>query len=157
MTTDLASASHAASLMGLTTMDQIGLVYKDLDAALALYEPVFGPFEVFKYGEMEWEYYGVPETSEINMALASSGNIQIELIQWVSGKTPHKDFIDAGREGLQHIRYRVDDLEAVQRKAEEHRYQAIWKKHFAPGLAAAYLARDNDPLIIELFENAHAE
>ncbi|MEM0955796.1 MAG: VOC family protein [Pseudomonadota bacterium] len=155
MTRLLASEHSSAATLGLTRMDQVGLVYRDIEAAIAMYEPVFGPFELLKYGEMEWDYYGEPEVSEIYIALGNSGNIEIELIQWVSGKTPHKDFIDTGQEGLQHIRYRVDDLDAVLQLAEQQQYQAIWEKRFAPGLAAAYLARDGDPLVLELFENTH--
>ena len=141
--------------LNLGPVEQIGFVYKDLDAAIALYEPLFGPFEVQKYGVMEWEYRGRPEESEISLAIGKSGDIEIELIQWVSGETPHKEFIDAGREGMQHLRFSVDNLEEKLREAEELGYVTIWKKHFAEGIAAAYLERDGDPLLIELFENIY--
>ncbi|MEE4659407.1 MAG: VOC family protein [Halieaceae bacterium] len=153
MTIDANVTSPAANSLGLGAIDQVGMVYRDLDKAIALYEPLFGPFEVFRYGDMEWEYFGATETSQIHLALAKSGDIEIELIQWISGKTPHKDFLDAGREGLHHLRYPVDDMDSKLAEAEAIGYRAAWKKRFGPGLAAVYLQREGDPLLIELFEN----
>lgn len=141
--------------LNLSPVEQVGFVYKDLDAAIALYEPLFGPFEVQKFGPLEWEYRGRPEESEIYMAMGKSGDIEIELIQWVSGETPHKEFIDAGCEGMHHLRFAVDNLEEKLREAAEFGYAVIWKKHFAEGVAAAYLEREGDPLLIELFENIY--
>jgi len=153
MTINPETGTAMGGALGLTAIDQVGLVYRDLDAAIALYEPLFGPFEVFRYGEMEWEYHGALETSEIHLALANSGDIEIELIQWVSGKTPHKDFLDQGREGLHHLRYPVDNMDGKLAEAEALGYRAAWKKRFGPGLAAVYMQREGDPLLIELFEN----
>ena len=74
-------------------------------------------------------------------------------IEWVCGETPHKEFLDAGREGMHHLRFIVDNLEAQVEEARAHGYQSIWQKRFGEGLAAAYLEREGDPLIIEFFEN----
>lgn len=139
----------------LPQIDQVGFVVKDLEASMALYEPLFGPFTTMDPGEMEFDYRGTPETSEIRIAFGCSGEVEIELIQWVSGKTPHKEFIDAGREGMQHLRFRVDDLDKKIAEAEKFGYHAIWQKRFGEGLAAAYLERDGDPLLLEFFENLH--
>jgi hypothetical protein len=50
--------------------------------------------------DMEWDYRGQPEMSSLKLAFAKSGDMEIELIEWVCGKTPHKEFLDAGREGM---------------------------------------------------------
>ena len=141
--------------LDLGRCDQVGFVYRDLEAAMALYNPMFGPFEVQEYGEFEYTYRGKPETSELRIAYGYTGDLQIELIQWVSGKTPHKEFLDAGREGMHHLRFRVDSLEEKVSEAGQFGYTSIWENRFGEGLAVAYLEREGDPLLIELFENLH--
>lgn len=142
--------------LNLPPMDQVGFVVKDLEAAIEMYDPMFGPFTRMDPGEMPFDYRGSEEPNEIRLAFGKSGDIEIELIEWVSGKTPHKEFLDAGHEGMQHLRFIVDDLESKVAEAEAIGYQSIWQKRFGEGLAAAYLERQGDPLIIEFFENKGA-
>lgn len=126
---------------------------RDIEAALVLYEPLFGPFTRMDTGPMDYTYRGKSEACDLRLAFGKSGDVEIELIQWVSGGSPHKEFLDAGREGMQHLRFIVDNLEQKVAEAEAFGYQSIWGTRFAEGLAVAYLEREGDPLIIELFEN----
>ena len=143
--------------LNLPPCDQVGFVYRDIDAAVTLYEPLFGPFSRMEPGEFEWDYRGEKNTSELRLAFGKSGDLEIELIQWVSGGTPHKEFIEADREGMHHLRFRVDCLEEKVAEAAEFGYTSIWQTRFGEGLAAAYLEREGDPLLIEFFENLHEE
>lgn len=140
------------SALNLPPIDQIGFVVKDLAQAIKAYEPLFGPFTTMDPGEMVFDYRGVPTASEIRLAFGRSGDVEIELIEWVSGGTPHKEFLDAGREGMQHVRFIVDDIDLSIAQARLLDYHAIWYKCFSPGLAAAYLERIGDPLVIEFFQ-----
>jgi catechol 2,3-dioxygenase-like lactoylglutathione lyase family enzyme len=139
--------------LDLPPVNQVGFVVKDMDKALKLYEPLFGSFTVMDAADMEWDYRGQPEMSSLKLAFAKSGDMEIELIEWVCGETPHKEFLDAGREGMHHLRFMVDNVEEKVKEAEAHGYQEIWYKRFAEGLAASYLEREGDPLILEFFEN----
>lgn len=141
--------------LDLPPVNQIGFVVKDLAKALELYNPLFGPFTVMDAADMEWDYRGTPETSSLKIAFAKSGDVEIELIEWVCGKTPHKEFLDAGHEGMHHLRFIVDNVEQKVLEAAACGYQQIWYKRFGEGLAAAYLEREGDPLILEFFENKH--
>jgi catechol 2,3-dioxygenase-like lactoylglutathione lyase family enzyme len=143
--------------LGLPPMDQVGFVVRDMEAALALYDPLFGPFEVQDYGEINYRYRGSDEDARLLIAFGHSGDIEIELIQWLSGGTPHKEFLDAGREGIHHLRFRVDNVESLVDAAEPLGYRAIWHKRFDEMLAFAYLERQGDPLLVELFEDRHAQ
>lgn len=143
----------AAQALGLGKIDQLGFVVRDLEQAMALYEPLFGPFTRMDAEDLEWLYRGRPAVSTVKIAYARSGEVEVELIQWVSGDTPHKEFIDAGREGMHHLRFRVDDMDAKIAAAAKLGYRPIWQKRFAEGLAAVYLERDGDSVILELFEN----
>ena len=102
---------------------------------------------------MSYNYRGREEKSEIKLAFGNSGDVEIELIEWVSGWTPHREFREAGREGMHHLRFIVETLEDKVAEAETLGYENIWSKRFGKGLAVSYLEREGDPLVIEFFEN----
>ncbi len=142
--------------LNLPPIDQIGFVVKDLDDAIARYCPLFGEFTTMDAPNMEWDYCGTQEVSSLRLAFARSGEVEIELIQWLSGKTPHKEFLDQGREGMHHVRFPVENLESRIKDAKALGYRSIWYKRFSDTVAAAYLERPGDPLVIEFFENRPA-
>jgi hypothetical protein len=144
-----------ARQLNLPPVNQVGFVVRDLKQAIRQYEPLFGEFVEMDAPDMEWDYRGEPAVSSLKLAMAQSGDVEIELIEWVAGKTPHKEFLDAGREGLHHLRFIVDNVDDKMKEAEGLGYKAIWYKRFAEGLAAVYLEREGDPLVIEFFENHH--
>ena len=139
--------------LNLSPLDQIGFVVKDIEASIKLYDPLFGLFSMMEPDEMIYLYRGVEEPCKMRLAFGKTGNIEIELIELISGKSPHKEFLDAGREGIHHIRFIVDDLDKSVTAAKKLKFQPIWTRKFAEGLAVAYLERNNDPLLIEFFEN----
>ena len=145
--------TELAQQLNLPPVNQVGFVVRDLQQAIRQYEPLFGEFVEMDAPDMEWEYRGEPAVSSLKLAMAQSGDVEIELIEWVAGDTPHKEFLDAGREGLHHLRFMVDNVDDKMKEAEALGYVPIWYKRFAEGLAAVYLEREGDPLVIEFFEN----
>ncbi len=141
--------------LDLPDLNQVGFVVRDMEQALALYEPLFGPFSTMDPGPMSYDYRGEQEECDMRLAFGSSGDVEIELIEWISGGCPHKEFLDAGREGMHHLRFIVEDLEASVAAAAAIGYASIWGKRYGEGLAVAYLERQGDPLVIEFFENHH--
>ena len=141
--------------LNLPDLNQVGFVVRNLEQALALYEPLFGPFSTMDPGPMTYDYRGEQEECTMRLAFGKSGDVEIELIEWVAGGCPHKEFLDAGGEGMHHLRFIVDDLDVEVTAAQAFGYEAIWGKRYGEGLAVAYLERSGDPLVIELFENHH--
>ena len=137
----------------LPDLNQIGFVVRDMTQALALYEPLFGPFSTMNPEPMSYDYRGQQEECVLRLAFGKSGDVEIELIQWMSGGCPHKEFLDAGREGMHHLRFIVDDLDKHVEAADALGYEVIWGKRWGEGLAVAYLERSDDPLVLEFFEN----
>lgn len=95
---------------------QNGYVVRDIEAALRHWTEVLGvgPFFYFERVPMEdFRYRGVPSPLEVSIALGNSGPLQIELIQQRNqAPSMYRDFLAAGREGLQHVAYwteRFDD------------------------------------------------
>ncbi len=141
--------------LDLPDLNQVGFVVRSMEQALALYEPLFGPFSTMDPGPMSYNYRGAEEECDMRLAFGKSGDVEIELIEWLSGGCPHKEFLDAGGEGMHHLRFIVENLDHKVVEAEALGYEAIWGKRYGEGLAVAYLERAGDPLVIELFENHH--
>lgn len=135
--------------LGLPPTDQIGFVVRDLDAAVALYEPMFGPFWRMDGSVAACEFRGRIADVGLQIAFGKSGELEIELIQWVSGESPHSEFIQRGREGMHHLRFRVADVDAWIAKVAPIGYRPIWYKRYSETITFAYLEREGDPLIIE--------
>jgi len=85
---------------------QNGYVVRDIQAAMDHWITVMGVgpwFYIPKVGVEYFRYHGVDSAVEMSIALANSGDLQIELIQQRNdAPSMYKDFLDAGREGLQH-------------------------------------------------------
>ena len=130
---------------------QVGFVVPDLEAAISLYEPLFGSFKIVEYGRIEGALFrGKASPYEIRMGIGYSGELELELIQWVSGDTPHKEFIDAGRSGMHHLSFTVGDLDAVVERGRRLGYEAVWYHAMSDEIKYTYLERAGDPLLVEL-------
>jgi hypothetical protein len=92
-------------------------VVRDIGAALDHWVSVLGvgPWYYFERVKIDWfRHRGAPFDLEMSVALANSGDLQIELIQQRNAApSMYREFLDAGREGLQHVAYWTTDYQAV--------------------------------------------
>ena len=98
-------------------------------------------------------YRGKSADVKLDIAIGHSGALEIELIQWVSGESPHREFIERGREGMHHVQYRVENADQLDRSAS--RRSATGRSGTSSWCADttfAYLERSGDPLIVEFLE-----
>jgi hypothetical protein len=148
------TAATASDLegLGLPPIDQVGFVVRSVDEAEQRYGPFFGPFIRMNGSVSGATYRGRECDVELQLLLGRSGDVEIEFIEWQSGESPHREFLEAGREGLHHLRYRVDDTDAWIEKVAAVGYRPIWYKQFSPEIVFAYLEREGDPLIIEFLQ-----
>ncbi len=100
---------------------QNGYVVRDIGAALDHWVSVLGvgPWYYFERVKIDWfRHRGAPFDLEMSVALANSGDLQIELIQQRNAApSMYREFLDAGREGLQHVAYWTTDYQAVYDRA----------------------------------------
>src|SRR5215471_11051414 len=88
-------------------VSHLGLAVKDLDAAILLYEQVFG---------LRVAHRWVAETDRMEAATFKVGDLEIELMQPLEEDSPIGRFIARRGEGIHHIAYRVEDVaEALNR------------------------------------------
>lgn len=136
-------------LMDLPPADQVGFVVPDMEVALTLYEPMFGEFTAMDAPLQGAVLRGQSEDCELRLAFAKSGDLEIELIQPLSGKSPHQEFLDAGGNGMHHLRFRVDDHDAMVVKAQACGWEQTWCMRMRDDIAFSYLSRPEDSLFIE--------
>ena len=155
MNNDLADHGAIEGL-GLPPIDQVGFVVRDLNQAIALYDPMFGPFATLDGSVESADFRGEEKDVELKLAFGRSGDLEIELIEWVSGYSPHAEFIQSGREGLHHLRFRVADCDADVSRLEDIGFARIWYKAMGSDIKFAYLEREGDPLVLELLQMPHS-
>ena len=104
---------------------QIGYVVRDVRASMDHWIRLgVGPW--FYVDRVETDYFrhrGLDSPVELSIAVANSGDIQIELIQQRNNApSMYKEFLDAGREGAQHVAYWTKHYQALYDHALELRY-----------------------------------
>ncbi|MBR0816063.1 MULTISPECIES: VOC family protein [Bradyrhizobium] len=100
---------------------QNGYVVRDIQAAMKHWIEVMrvGPWYYMDRVKTDWfRHRGQDSAVEMSIALANSGDLQIELIQQRNdAPSLYKEFLDAGHEGLQHMSYWSLDYQALYDKA----------------------------------------
>lgn len=100
---------------------QNGYVVRDIDAAMKHWVEVMGVGPWFYIADVRTDWFtcrGVVSDVKMSIALANSGDLQIELIQQRNdAPSLYREFLDAGHEGLQHMSYWTHDYQALYDRA----------------------------------------
>ncbi len=115
--------------LNITAVNQIGIVVRDVEAAAKHYSEQFGigPWTFRNLGPgIPHRIYGKDtSTISVRIAMAPLGPITIELIQPLTGPSPHEDFLAEHGEGLHHLGINVEDAEAKAEQMRELGYEEI--------------------------------
>ena len=87
-----------------TALDHVGVAVSDLDAAISLYEGSLGMAMVHRETVQE---------QGVEAALLDVGDSHVELLRATGPDTPVGKFMASRGEGLHHVAYRVDDIDAA--------------------------------------------
>lgn len=89
--------------------------------------------------------------------MAISGQVQVELIEYIEGDTIHRDFLASGREGIEHVGIFVHNLDEA---VDQYRKMGIGILQQVYGLGlngdGGYAYLDTEPIlgiILELIQN----
>lgn len=100
---------------------QNGYVVRDIEAAMEHWIDALGVGPWFYIKRVKMDYFrhrGEEVTPDVSIALANSGDLQIELIQQRNdAPSMYKEFLDAGHEGLQHMSYWTRNYQTLYDKA----------------------------------------
>jgi methylmalonyl-CoA epimerase len=103
-------ADFSGRTLVLRRISHLGLAVKDLDAAVRLYEQVFG---------LQITHRWVAEVDRMEAATFRVGDLEIELMQPLDDDSPVGRFIARRGEGIHHIAYKVDDVGGALDRARE--------------------------------------
>ena len=137
---------------------QIGFIVASLEEAVAQWAALgVAPWLVVRDLKMEGcRYRGEHSAPVISLALANSGELQIELIEQ-RDETPsiYKEFLDATGGGFNQVAYWMDDVAAVRDAAVAAGWTEVWcnDDDKDPGVRFSYVEHPNAPMaIVELME-----
>ncbi len=128
----------------VTKIDHIGIAVKDLDETLKFYEDVLG----IKCTSKE-----VVEDQSVRVAFLPVGDSEVELLESTTEDGPIARFIEKKGEGIQHIAFKVDDIEAKIKELEEKGVRLIDKepRYGAGGARIAFLhPKSTSGVLIEI-------
>jgi methylmalonyl-CoA/ethylmalonyl-CoA epimerase len=123
-------------------LHHVGLVVKDIDQAMAYFESIgIGPFKVGDQRKLtipfKGELHGQPAEWKTTISNADLGGVELELLEPTEGPQALKESLDATGEGLHHIGFLADDLEAVIAKGKKDGLK-IWTKSKMTGTNFLY-------------------
>jgi methylmalonyl-CoA/ethylmalonyl-CoA epimerase len=104
---------------GLGAIDQISFAVASIDDAVPRYTAMFGgPFSVMDIPSLEVICRGRPTAASLRLAFGRTADIEVELVEVVSGDWPTLAWLAERGEGLHHLRYPVDDIAASRAEME---------------------------------------
>ena len=132
---------------------QVGVVVKDLDKVVERLTSLgIGPFTSMHIpDDAEQWFRGKPLDAKFKISGAKLGEIVLELIQPLEGKSPHQEFLDSQGEGIQHIAFAVDDLDREVARLTKKGVNVLLSANL-PKVRVAYLELGAGGLVIELMQ-----
>jgi hypothetical protein len=138
---------------------QIGYVVTDLDQALASWlELGVGPWFVVRDLPMRALYRGEACATKLSLAMANSGEMQVELIHQ-EDDTPSifTEFLDANGPGLHQLAYWTEDFDTTMQAVADAGWPVVWSGGEGFGVRFAYVEPPVSPAaVIEISELTEA-
>ena len=136
---------------------QIGVIVKDLEAATTFYEALgLGPFKTGPGAApiVEREVYGKAAPDVKNrIATARLGEVELELVQPVSGASLQREFLERHGEGVNHLGFVVENLEGEVSKLVAKGFRIVFRGKVLGGGAFVYVDTDRvGGVIFELMQ-----
>lgn len=95
-------------------IEQFGYVYKDIEKQARIMESKFNmpKFNILPPFTGSINYRGKKTEITVKLGFSRNFNLQIEFIQLIEGECAYKEFLDQGKEGLQHISFYTENTES---------------------------------------------
>ena len=127
-------------------VDHIGVAVSNLEEALKIYTDVLG---------LTLHGTEVVEEQKVRVAFMPVGDTEIELLESTDPEGPIAKFIEKRGEGIQHIAFRVDDIEEALEQMRQKGVRLIDEKprYGAGGARIAFLhPKSTGGVLVELCE-----
>ena len=130
----------------VTKVDHIGIAVSNLQEALKVYTEILG---------LELSGVEVVEEQKVKVAFLPIGDTEIELLESTQPDGPIAKFIEKKGEGIQHIAFRVEDINAALEDMRQKGVRLIDEKprYGAGGAQIAFLhPKSTNGVLVELCE-----
>jgi methylmalonyl-CoA/ethylmalonyl-CoA epimerase len=136
------------------SLTQVGVVVKDVkQVAERLAFLGIGPFQEMVLPKERQELFrGKPALADAKILCAALGEIQLELVQPIARESPHREYLDAKGEGIQHIMVVVDDIEKEIKRLTDKGCTVLLDIHMPGGQHGAYIDLHAGGIIVEMFQ-----
>jgi catechol 2,3-dioxygenase-like lactoylglutathione lyase family enzyme len=138
---------------------QLGYVVPDIEAAMDYWSRTLGVGPWFYNPQVpivNYRYRGEAHAPHNSVALANSGFVQVELIQTRNDvPSMYRDFLRAGRTGLQHVAYWTSDYDADLERLQRQGFKPVMSGEVGERGRFIYFDTEYHPgTVIELSEVA---
>ena len=127
-------------------VDQIGIVVKDIEKYMRLYEKMFGvePFPTVE---------STINSAKLKIVLFELDTVEIELIQVIEGESIHSRFLKEKGEGLHHLGFFVKDIEKELATLEKDGIRVLERGEVLGTVKFAYLDTEKTlGIVLELIQ-----
>jgi methylmalonyl-CoA/ethylmalonyl-CoA epimerase len=127
-------------------VDHIGIAVKNLDETLKFYTDILG---------LECQGTEVVEEQKVRVAFLPVGDTEVELLESTSEDGPIARFIEKNGEGMQHIAFKVDNIEEAIAYMKEKGMRMIDEvpRYGAGGAKIAFVhPKSSNRVLVELSE-----
>ncbi len=132
--------------MNILKVDHIGIAVKNLEETLKFYTDILG---------LELHGTEVVEEQKVKVAFLPVGDTEVELLESTTDDGPIAKFIEKNGEGIQHIAFKVDDIEAAIEELKAKGMMMIDEKprYGAGGASIAFMhPKSTHRVLLELSE-----
>ena len=143
--------------LGLPPVSQIGVIVRDVYKVADYYTSLFGvgPFTIYDFSPDQHIYNGEPTIAKIRMGKAMWGNVELELLQPLEGRSPHMDFFRERGEGLHHLGFFVSNFDELCENFQREGFKPVlesssYVEQYKGSMKVRYW--DTDKIVGVLFE-----
>jgi len=140
--------------LGNLKVEQLGFVFRDIEKQAKIFETLFNvpKFAILPENTEIVKYRGKDVEMTNKIARSRQFNTQIELIQHISGESIYKEFLDKGREGLHHISFFIENIEAYIEFFENLGFEVINSGSIGKQVYAYFDTEEKLGIILEVQE-----
>lgn len=134
--------------MNILKVDHIGIAVKNLEETLKFYTEVLG---------LQLQGTEIVEEQKVKVAFLPVGDTEVELLESTSDDGPIAKFIEKNGEGIQHIAFKVDNIEAAIQELKDKGMMMIDNepRYGAGGARIAFMhPKSTSRVLVELSERA---
>ncbi len=127
-------------------LDHIGIAVNNLEESVKFYEEILG---------LKLQGIETVEEQKVKVAFLPLGDTEIELLEGTSPDSPVAKFIENKGQGVQHLAFKVDNIEKVLEEMKEKGIRLIDEKprYGAGGARIAFLhPKSTNGVLVELCE-----